>query len=484
MNENPGGTPNPVNPAPGAGNINPIASRPVAPAVPVTPVRPMASTVPVTPTEPISEAQPITPAEPVEPTETPATESTIEEPKKKKKTGLIVGMIILVLALIAGGVALAMFFLNKADPVTEAMNKIMSGNAPANVAIDGTINIKPKDEYSPISSLKIDLKSSANPSSLVNQSQAVLTADIQNLGEFTVEFDEVYTSDGDLYFKIDGAEEALEESGLLYLMNLSNQLNQTTDIVDCGVDGEDCQAGELQEVSVEESSDLGTSLLSESTLISENTGSALAGSSLPYLSSVLDVIEIVDGEWIKISADDLKVNPYATIAGSDVSCITNLVSGADTNSSSAAELYKKNPFITSTNKDINISSKKYPVYKVDIDSKNLANFINSIQNSNISGDIYSCLNLDNTLVADADDIENQLSAMPEVYVEVNNNNNFTRLYLNSVSESNVNMTIDLNFSYPENIDVSEPDEYVDFSDKLIEILSGFYSLPVDIYEEV
>ena len=41
------------------------------------------------------------------------------------------------------------------------------------------------------------------------------------------------------------------------------------------------------------------------------------------------------------------------------------------------------------------------------------------------------------------------------------------------------LEISLGFSYPENVNVPEPEEYRDFSEVVQEIMSSLYSLPVD-----
>ena len=130
-------------------------------------------------------------------------------PAKKKKTGLIAGIIAAVVVLILGGVAAAIviIMMNQTDPVTAAMKKIMDGKAPTNVAIDGDINITLNNEFSPVSNIKIALNSKIISSSAINNSVANVTATIRNVGDFNIEFDEVYAGNGDLYFKIDDWDE-------------------------------------------------------------------------------------------------------------------------------------------------------------------------------------------------------------------------------------------------------------------------------------
>lgn len=456
MNENPGETPNPLNPAPAA------------------------SPVPVQPTAPTPKpAQPAAPAMPTEqPMEQAAPAPTVA-PAKKKKTGLIAGIIAVVAVLIIGGVAAAIaIIMNQPDPVTAAMNKIMSGNAPANVAIDGNIDIAVNDEYSPISSVNIDLKSSGISSSMINDSKAVATVDIRNVGKFSVEFDEVYAGNGDLYFKIDGVADALDQSGILHMLNLSSNVE------DCAGD-ELCVSEELLTNCIDSTD---ANCVSDGYYVLEEGGqSMLDEETLSYFTSLLGVVEVVDGEWLKISVDQLNMVSGGVTANSDISCITSLVSEINTNSNSAAELYRKNPFITATNKDVTLNSKNYPVYKVNIDSEKFANYVNSIQNANLSSELYSCLGWDNNVQISTDDVADIVGTMPNIYAEVDNDKNFSRLYLVSdLNDGEGTMTIDLGFSYPDHVNVSEPEEYKDFSEVLQEIMSSMFTIDtdVDIYKEL
>ena len=80
-----------------------------------------------------------------------------------------------------------------------------------------------------------------------------------------------------------------------------------------------------------------------------------------------------------------------------------------------------------------------------------------------------------------------VNTMPTIYTEVDNDNNFSRLYLVSdLNDGEGTMTIDLGFSYPENVNVSEPVEYKDFSEVLQEVMSSMFTIDtdIDIYEEL
>ena len=305
--------------------------------------------------------------------------------------------------------------------------------------------------------------------------EILTTATIRNVGDVNIEFDEVYAGNGDLYFKIDGATSAIENSGILYLLNLANQV---PNVVDCGEDAV-CQTTEIKELTCTEGEECNLTEIDDTELnILDGGQNVLDEDTIAYFASLIDIVEVIDGEWLKVSVDELNMLSGGMTASSDISCVTNLVSDINTNSNSAIELYSKYPFISSTNKDVKLASKNYPVYQISVDSEKFANFVNSIQNSEMTANLYSCLGWADNVSVSKDDVAKMVNTMPKIYAEVDGENNFTRLYLTSdLNNGEGTMTIDLGFSYPTNVNVPEPEEYKNFSDVIQEIMSSMYSLP-------
>ena len=403
----------------------------------------------------------------------------IEAPKKKK-TGLIIGLIVAAVLIIGGGIAVAVVLLTaeKPDPVAAAMKKIMRGDMPNNLVIDGDIDIAVKDRTAPISSIKISLNSGLVPHSLTNNSVANVTLSIRNVGDFDFEFDEIYTFGGDLYFKISGAADSLESSGLLYVLSLANRLPNG---LDCGADGQ-CQTEELNITECSDGENCQTLDVTtmESEVLKPGGQSVLNEDTLKFFASLVDIVEMIDGEWIRVSFDELDKLPGSALEESKAGCIANVIGTINTNSNSAGDLYNSYPFVTSTDKNVEIGSKQYKVRKIDIDDEKFAGYINSIQNSSISEKLYSCLGWDNNVHIDENDVAGMKLDFPEIYAEVDGEDNFTRLYVKSnLENSAASVTMDLNFSYPNNINVPEPQEYRDFSDIIQELSTTIYDTGID-----
>ena len=357
----------------------------------------------------------------------------VEEPPKKKKTGLIIGIIIGLVVLIGGVVAAVVVVMNlrKPDPVLMAMQKIMGGEAPQNITIDGNIDLLSNNSDSPIKRININLDSDTMVGSMINTSSAVVTLTDRSDKDYSARVDEVYAAHGDIFFKIEGVTALLEDSNILSLV-----AGNTTS-------GEDASAMNSQ-----------------------------------MMNAIVGIIEAADGVWLRISLDDLQMaDSSGLLSNSNISCITNLVSDVNKNSNSAAEIYNRYPFIKSSDKNIIIASKQNPIYEIGVDSNNFTNYIKAMQGTELAKSLYSCMGWNNNAEVTEEDVEEVVSTIPRVYAEVDHENNFTRLYLESeINNGTANATIDLGFSYPTNVNVTEPVEYTNYADFIQTLFTSMYNL--------
>ena len=199
---------------------------------------------------------------------------------------------------------------------------------------------------------------------------------------------------------------------------------------------------------------------------------------LDLFGNTLSIIESVDGEWLRISTDDLSGLTGSLPTTSDTSCLIDLVGDAKNYSNSIAEIYAKNPFIKSTTEGVTVVSKSgTPVYKVTIDKEKFSAFVKEFQNSTLINNLFSCMGYSNATV-NVDNLVEEIGNLPTFYVELDKDYNFTRLYfVSDLAEGEMSVTADLRFSYPTNINIAEPTEYVDFSDMIQEIFTSMYVLP-------
>ena len=217
------------------------------------------------------------------------------------------------------------------------------------------------------------------------------------------------------------------------------------------------------------------------------------------ISSVLDIIESLEGEWIRLSTEEWGAFSDNIVVEEPLSCVVDFAESVEANSNSMLELYNRNPFVTSSTENLQVTSRRDPIYKITIDEEKFVNYIGSLQDTGLLDDFYSCVGLKDYMEITAEDIAGVVEEMPEIYVEVNSNNVFTRLYLQykiedivpsdcvysetleEIEDCGVEMgaeatstvTIDLTFDYPANINISEPVEYQNLTDILQAIFMSY-----------
>lgn len=476
MNENPEGTPNPLNPnlaptgaepmaaptVPAAEPTAPVAepaAEPVAPAepVPVTvmPVEPAVATEPTAPAMPAEPAAPaaedpvaaasatstaaqmeqlladqpgVQPAQPTAEPAAPAAEAAAAKPEKKpKKTGLIVTLIVFLVVLVGCGVAALFIF----DPfgwmhqnrVPEAISRMFQPNAPQNIAADGTLTLTSNEEGA-TPNLSIDLNFGINAASGAHTATADITMFLADDNEVKFKAEEVRVADGDLYLKIDGLKNALETAMVE---------SDATNCVD-GEPGTNCATTDTTEnTETTDATDTETVTEEKEPEISEmgDTISAMLG----YFGTL---ISSIDGTWLHISADELKDYAGYLEMNNAAECLLN----GNALDVSADVL---NSAITATTENLTITQKSDTLYRLIVDkSKFDAN--------------SKCVP----------------STMPTVYVEVNDDYRFTRLYMKGAGET-YSYTADFALSYPTNLTVTEPGEYVNLTTLLEQLMTEYFS---------
>ena len=451
MEDNSGATPNPLNPNPTepTGLVSEPDTMPVAEKI--------TTTEPVT-TE--AEVESTT----LDPTNRPMQKAPMPEvevkPVKKNKTGLLVGALVCLFLAIGCGVAATLLFLNQSsseDAVALAINKLMTGNTPKNLVVSGDINIDIKDNSVPFSNIKVGLNSETINGSMINSTKISVDANIRGGSDkIDIDFSEVYATNGDLYLKLEGVTNAIEDlstrESLLSDLNVEDKciddetgdnkcLTELDDIVDCE-GNEDCVDLDLIE---EPSSEI-----------------------VEYLSMFSGIVEAIDGEWIRIANDDL--DGFGTTTDQTaLSCAVDFINNMHNSSNSFVHFYQENPFIVSKSKNLPVQSKQNPIYEITIDIQNLDRFIrvsNDIRP--VTEELFNCMGYEDDEV-NIDNLVEELGELPNIYVEVDGNYDFTRLYFTKEIEIGT-ITVDLGLSYPMNVNISEPSEYQD----LTTLLQGLY----------
>lgn len=506
MNDNPEGTPNPLNPGPGTastpkeqeqekvmgtGMLDYTESP--APAVPEIPkeekreeaVRPMPPRRnhgvvdpmmrPVTHTEPARDnfeslemdsisieelaadeptdsVEPATFATPVSrPIDTPSnTESkfvakdSIVEPagKKGSKKPFIIGAIVfLMIAIICGAAAIAIVVMgNNGDRVSKAIDKIMNGQGPSIVHIDG--NITSVSDGGMPSDTSINFDGTFDLAKSTNKVSADITATYGSGTEVSVTLNELQAQSGDVFFKL---------SGLGDIIDMPSDESSAEMVQTNCVDG---------------------SGSTNCTVTSPDTTSNL-------LTLYSGIFEVIDDEWIRVSdnfADSMK---SLQLFDNNSTCLINALGTLPEYAGNLATKYKASPFITYSTDKLEISKKKNELYRLGFDQNKMSAFANSLSNNGFINELNACAgNTATNSGISATDIQNIFSRFPSMYIEIDDNDNITRLYFKANIDTDTNSTTttaDLNITYPEKIQLQEPASYIEMSTLLNNIMTTFLS---------
>lgn len=444
------GTPNPLNP-----NLTLDAN----PSEPMMSAQPMSSMRTTSPTQPAPSVQPMgvitdiqgVPTEQAttdDPLNRPMQKAVEEAPKKpkKKKTGLIVGAIVSLVLALGCGVAAAIVIanLNHKDAVAEAFSRMFSEEAPTNLAVDGTIGIDVLNENSYITDVQIALTGEMTSSSAINTLSAKINLNTVVGRSYSLAASEVYAADGDLYLKLDGITNLLSEVS-------SQPIEQRSET--------DPTVAIDPEMTVEATTTEGTTDQPNNIDPEMSVGTEM---SKFVLAQMTKLFEVIDGEWLRIPTDN--VGTIAGLVENNVPiCSIKFITELSNNSNSLVGAYNHNPFIGSTTENLKVTSEQNPIYQLMIDTDNLAGFFENSVITTAVQNYDDCLGTTSSETLSASEVAAKVvSELPEIYVEIDDNYNFTRFYTETGDES-ANVKVDLRFSYPDNVNISEPVEYKDFS---------------------
>ena len=303
---------------------SPFATEPVAPEVPET-VAPVEAALPVSPepatTLPIA-SQPMTGA-----------------PKKKKKVGLIVGIIVASVLVVLGtsaALVYALWYQNPEKVVLDAVTNAIKANA---VRVTGEFELKNSGSGATgIKSMKLKLSEKGNIATY--DMSAELELNLTDYKEpLTLKGGSILTDNGDIYIRLDGLKNTLDA----YIESLEE---------DAGVSEYASIYGELYK-------------------------------------SLGDLIEKVDGQWWRISAKELSENneEYSKVQ----ECVTKVAKQLESDSTmrkELADLYGEYKFITIEDKlgekDGNLG------YKIEGDTGQAEKFVKGLKGTSVYKALNKC----------------------------------------------------------------------------------------------
>ena len=193
------------------------------------------------------------------------------------------------------------------------------------------------------------------------------------------------------------------------------------------------------------------------------------------------VFDVIDDEWIKIQGSEF--DSITSMLPGDMmgSCLIGAAGKLSEYGKNFVALYNENPFVEYSTADINIDAKKDQLYRLYFDSTKLTSFVNTIGNAGFANELMACAG---ELAVNQNVTEDELTEIvkniPTIYVEIDDKDNFTRLYMTMASEDGlVGAIMDISFEYPTSpVVVEEPSDYIMLGEFLESLLSDFYNTEV------
>jgi len=277
--------------------------------------------------------------------------------KEKRRTRIIIAVIISVLVLALGGLAIWFFaFYNNPDKVMlDGVNHLF--DAP-NISLNGggSMTLREGGDDDAVQSVILNLTSSS--SKLPNATDVSLMIDLADDKSVNLQLGTVQMTDGVIYLKVSGIMDSMRGLGL--------------------------------EADAEEE-----------------------------MEELLSALETIDGEWWRISVRDVLEDisgsrEVADLYGSLYNCA--LEAGTHDNSQILTDLYKQNKFVKVAPVKKIASDDGYTdytaqawhnLYEITIDKEALASFINAIPDTAVAEELYTCYN---NALAQYDPSATQISA--------------------------------------------------------------------------
>lgn len=394
----------------------------------------------------------------------------------KKKAFTIGAIVFLMIAIICGATAIAIVMLKNDDRVTKAIDKLLNGQVSSIIQVKGVINSGTEKICDPNES---DVQDNANSNTTVNTtvcgedslstskidfdgtfdlktSLNKVSADVQTTysdgSQFSFSLDELHNKASDTFIKISLPENLISPS-----LNTTETVTSNGTTSPSTETSEDATVTETQTVTNCTNAGDATNCVSTTTSTTTNIFSLFRG-----------VFEVINEQWILATDGFEETMQDSALFDNNSTCMLNAFGTLPEYSSDLANRYKSNPFITYSTDKLGISKKKDTLYRLGFDSQKLAAFSNSLSNNGFINELNACANKTATNEqTNAKFVQQLLSNLPTIYVEIDDNNNFTRVYFKTTTTNENDSTsidADLSITYPTELKITDPENYIPMSE--------------------
>lgn len=365
-----------------------------------------------------------TPQVPVEPTPPapgqPPMPSAFQQPPKKKRTGLIVGIILGSVALIAIIAAVLVYFLwyqNPQKAVTDAVvNMVTSRKSIA----EGKITVKSDDV-----NVEVDLKSSNDaPQSSLDTTVKISGDTLDGAKEFKLNLAGVFSENGEAYIKTDGLQDIVDGVVEVYMQSMETEL-QSYDT---------------------------------------NTQEYYKSMMKDKFSEMFDpIVSKIDGQWLKFSSADFNDNEEAK-------CMMDAMLDIQKDSSYMQEIgdtYREYPFIVLTDEKVE-SRDGAKGYEFDIKATQdkVGDFSKALGDSKISKKLSDCSDSSDISDSGSDSVTND--ATVRIWVDPMSHK-LTELEVTSEDDT-VDLSMNLKFEIGKSNDIEIPSDAQDGKEVLEDVV--------------
>ena len=354
---------------------------------------------------------PQSPVGPTPPASVQPTPSAFQQPPKKKRTGLIIGIILGSVALIAIIAAVLVYFLWYQNPQKVVTDAVVGAVTSQKSITEGKITVK-SDELN----VEIDLKSSNDaPESSFDTTVKVSGDDLGDIKEFNLKLAGALSEDGVVYIKADGLQEIVDGLVEVYMQSMEAELRSY-----------DTATQEQYKKVVEE-----------------------------QFSTMLDpIVSKIDGQWLKFTSADLSDNEEAK-------CMMDAMVDIQKDSSYMQEVgdaYRENPFIVLSDEKVESrdGAKGYEFDIKGMEGKG-EDFGKALEDSKISKKLSDCLESSDSSDLDSDDIADA----PTVRIWVDSmSHKLTEIEIVS-KDDDMDLSMNLKFEIGKSNDIEIPSDAKD-----------------------
>lgn len=401
-----------------------------------------------------------------QPTQNPeqSTSTSATTPVKKKRTGLIIGVIIALLILLGGG-AFTTFAIIKNSPenaLSDSLNHLMTADQ---IAATGSLNLTPKNlSLIGINSINLDFNTKHTQSNQSTEASLQINFTDGTSTKF-IDFGEIMLKNGVFYLHVDGLND-------IYQNNIRSTLSSYLDSII-----RSRYTWSLYENCYDSDSYTDCTIAISTT---PELDATIATQSTQLLSQIDQIVAEIDNQWFEFSIEDILNSDFLTnqlaIPStmkqgiiSAYNCSINVINQIADYSDDFSNLFNQYPFIKLTSGQNNY-------YDVSLDANNLANYLNNIYNLSLYQDLAKCTGTTprtDSYTISANDVSANLKNLPNVALRFDG---FFDHHLTDIKASQSNdyydLSLDINLTYPTNLQISAPTD----SRPIIELVQEVYTI--------